>query len=153
MPVNSDFKELLSLFNDETVEYLVVGAHAVMFYCEPRYTKDIDIWVNPTPENAARVHRSLERFGAPLAGITPETFADPNLVYQMGVVPNRIDIVMGIEGVEFVPAWAARVESTYDGVPMHIISGQDLIRNKRAVGRPQDLLDVSKLERAEKSDS
>jgi len=146
MPANSDFKELLKLLDDEKVEYLIVGAHAVIFYTEPRYTKDIDIWVNPTPENSVRVWNALKEFGAPLADISAPSFADPNLVYQMGVAPNRIDITMGIDGVDFESAWAAKVESTYDDVPIYILSKEDLIRNKKAMGRPQDLLDLDRLQ-------
>ena len=145
MPANQDFRELLSIFNEESVEYLVVGAHAVGFYAEPRYTKDIDIWVRPSPENAGRVYRALTRFGAPLKGISHATFADEGLIYQMGVAPNRIDIMMGIAGVEFASAWANRVESTYDSVPMHIIGKQDLIQAKKACGRKQDELDLERL--------
>jgi hypothetical protein len=149
MPANPDFKELLSVLNDEKVEYLVVGAHAVAYYAEPRYTKDLDIWVNPTPENSRRVYAALKRFSAPLIDITADSFADPALVYQMGIPPNRIDIVMGIEAVEFAPAWSRRETSTYDGIPFALPSKADLIRNKRAVGRPQDLLDVARLETSE----
>ena len=145
MPANQDFKELLSIFNEENVEYLVVGAHAVMYYTEPRYTKDVDVWVRPSADNAQRVYRALKRFGAPLANISADDFSDPDLVYQLGVAPNRIDIMMGIAGVDFDAAWPDRVESTYDGVPMHIISKRHLIQAKKACGRKQDELDLERL--------
>lgn len=149
MPANPDFKELLSVLNDEKVEYLVVGAHAVAYYAEPRYTKDLDIWVNPTIENARRVYAALKRFSAPLIDVTPDSFTDPSLVYQMGIPPNRIDIIMGIKAVDFASAWNQREASTYDGIAFALPSKADLIKNKKAVGRPQDLLDVARLEASE----
>jgi len=145
MAVNPDFRDLLSIFNDEGVEYLVVGAHAVMYYTEPRYTKDIDIWVRPSPENAQRVFRALVTFGAPMAVAEPESFTDPDLAYQIGVARNRIDIIMGVEGIEFEPAWQRRVPTTYGDVPTHVLCKEDVMRSKRAAGRPQDLLDLEKL--------
>lgn len=145
MSANSDFKDLLKIFNEENVEYLIVGAHAVIFYAEPRYTKDVDVWVAPTKENSRRVYRALQRFTAPLKGMTEEDFTDPELVYQMGIPPNRIDILMGVDGLTFSEAWDARTQTHYDGVPMGILSRDHLIRNKRATGRPQDLLDVARL--------
>jgi hypothetical protein len=145
MPANVDFKDLFSIFNEEGVEYLVAGAHAVIFFSEPRYTKDLDVWVNPSPENAARVFRALSRFGAPLTNVVEKDFSDADLVYQIGVEPNRIDILMGVAGVTFEEAWAGRVESTYGGVPIHITGKATLIKAKRAADRPQDRLDLDKL--------
>jgi hypothetical protein len=146
VPANPDFKELLSIFNDERVEYLVAGAHAVIYHTEPRYTKDLDVWINSTAVNAARVHRALSRFGAPLRGITADDFADPETIYQMGVAPNRIDVICGVDGLTFPEAWTDRVMTTYDGIPIPLMGKASLIKNKRATGRPQDLLDVAKLE-------
>lgn len=144
-PVNSDFRELLSAFSAEGVEYLLVGAHAVMFYAEPRFTKGIDLWVNPTAENAARVWAALKRFKAPLASVAESDFADADMVYQLGLPPNRIDILMGMDGLTFAEAWNNRVAASYAGVEMHVIANADLIRNKLATARPQDLLDVQRL--------
>ena len=146
MAVNPDFRDLLSIFNAAGVEYLLVGAHAVMAYAEPRYTKDIGLWVSPSPANAERVFRALIEFGAPMAVAEPGSFTDPELVYQIGVAPNRIDILMGLEGVAFAEAWANRNDSTYGDIPIHLIGKADLIRAKRAAGRPQDLLDLERLE-------
>lgn len=146
MPANPDFSELFSTFNDEQVEYLVAGAHAVIFHAEPRYTKDLDIWVRPVPGNASRVYRALSRFGAPLRDVKVEDFHDEDLVYQIGVAPNRIDILMGIAGVSFEEAWEDRVESTYDGIPIRLLGRKTLIRAKKVAGRKQDLLDVERLE-------
>lgn len=148
MSENSDFKELLKGLSAESVRFLLVGAHAVAYHAEPRYTKDFDIWIEPTPTNAERVWRALAAFGAPLADTRPEDFANPEMVYQMGVAPNRVDFMMGLDGVTFEKAWRSRVRSTYGGVPFQLIGRDDLIRNKLATGRPQDLLDVANLRAA-----
>lgn len=145
MSANQDYRDLFRTFNEEQVEYLVVGAHAVVFYTEPRFTKDLDIWVNNSPENAARVYRALTAFGAPLEDISVADFTNKDIVYQIGVVPNRIDIVVGLTGLEFETAYPDSVESTYDGEPIRILSRADLIANKTALGRPSDLLDVARL--------
>jgi len=146
MSHNPDFRDLFNEFCDAAVEYLVVGAHAVIYHAVPRYTKDLDIWVNPTADNADRVWAALSRFGAPLQDVTPTDFAQPTLVYQLGIEPNRIDIIMSIGGLDFAEAWQNRVESTYEGVPIHIIGKADLIAAKRQAGRPQDLLDIDQLQ-------
>jgi hypothetical protein len=147
MPANQDFKDLFALFNKENVEYLVVGAHAVIFYSEPRYTKDLDVWINPSPENALKVMAALSAFGAPLEGVSINDFSNPEMVFQIGIAPNRIDILMGIASVDFNTAMQKKTISFYDGIEIPIISKQDLIVSKRAVGRPQDKLDVDRLEK------
>jgi len=135
------YRELLQLLNDCQVEYLIVGGYAVMKYTEPRYTKDLDVWVNNSKENSARVFQALARFGAPLKhdGITPETFTRDSVVYQIGVAPVRIDILTHISGVQFSDAWPRRVASNVFGVPVDFIGLDDLIVNKRAAGRSTDL--------------
>jgi|SRR5579871_135498 len=135
------YKELLQALNESHVEFLIVGGYAVMKYTEPRYTKDLDIWVNRSPENSANVFQALARFGAPLSkdGITPETFTEESLIYQIGVPPVRIDILTQVTGVEFEEAWPNRVGSTIFGVPVHFISLSDLIANKQLSGRDSDL--------------
>lgn len=145
MPANKDFKDIFRIFDEEKVEYLVVGAHAVMFYAEPRFTKDLDILVNPTLENAKKVWKALAKFGAPLTNLTLHDFTDKDLIYQIGVDPNRIDILMGIAGVDFADAWRNRNQSTYDGIPFNIISKADLIKAKSATGRKRDKLDLEGL--------
>ena len=135
MATNPDFRDLFSALSAEDAEFLVVGAHAVMFFTEPRYTKDLDIWVRPSRENAARVHRALTVFGAPMADLTVDDLAAAGTIFQIGMAPNRIDIVTAIEGVEFGDAWQRRVPSTYDGVSIHLLYIKDLLANKRAVGR------------------
>jgi hypothetical protein len=145
-----DQKELLERFNANGVKYLVVGGHAVGIHAEPRGTKDLDVFIKADPENSLAVFRALTEFGAPIAGMTPEDFNDkPTSVFQMGVPPSRIDILQGIEGVDFDEAWPGRVDETLAGqVLAHVISKDDLIKNKLAVGRLQDLADVEKIREA-----
>jgi hypothetical protein len=144
--VNPDFRDLFSALNAAEVRYLVVGAYAVTFHARPRFTKDLDVWVDPESSNAARVWRALAGFGAPMAGIRPEDFTNPDVVFQIGIAPNRIDILTRIEGVEFARAWERRVQSEYGDCGISILSREDLLTNKRAVDRPQDRLDVEALE-------
>ena len=128
-------------------EYLLIGGQAVNAYGIPRYTKDMDVFIRSTPENAAAVHQALARFGAPLEEIAPEDFADGNTVLQIGVEPGRIDILQRISGVEFDAAWKNRVQATFEGVELMLMSIPDLIRNKQESGRPQDLADVALLKK------
>lgn len=145
MFVNSDYSELLSLFNANNVRYLTIGGYAVIQYAEPRYTKDLDIRVSVDQENAAAVYRALKEFGAPLAGMSEANFAEEGYFYQMGRPPMRVDILMGIQGVEFEQAWQGRVEVDFDGLNVKFISREDLIAAKKASGRPQDLIDADLL--------
>ena len=127
--MNSDFKELLSILNEANVEYLIIGRYAVIEYTEPRYTKDLDIWINRRQKNAEKVYAALKSFGAPLANITIEDFTDSDVVYHMGRPPTRIDILMGLKGLKFDKSWENRVESSYGDIPIQFISTQDLIIN------------------------
>jgi hypothetical protein len=145
-PMNSDFEDLLKVFNARSVEYLIVGGYAVMLYTEPRYTKDLDIWIAATPENATKVYSALAEFGAPLAGLTADDFAHEGFFYQLGQPPLRIDILMSIEGVTFEDAWPRRVESRVGSEPAWFIGKNELIRNKRAAGRHIDLHDADVLD-------
>ncbi len=142
--MNTDFKELLKTFNEHEVKYLIVGGYAVMKYSEPRFTKDLDIWVEPSPENATKVFHALKSFGAPLAEMSETDFASEGF-YQMGRPPVRVDILMTIDGVEFQDAWRNRVETTFDDVAAHLIGLSDLLANKRSAGRLQDLVDIEKM--------
>ena len=141
MAENPHYKELLQLLNECKAQYLIVGGYAIMKYSEPRYTKDLDVWVESSPENASLVFEALKRFGAPLEidKISDATFTESGLTYQIGIAPIRIDILTQITGVEFSVAWANRVEGTIFGTPVHFISLDDLIANKNASGRPSDL--------------
>lgn len=127
----------------------MVGGYAVMEHTEPRYTKDLDLWVSPDRENAERVYEALKRFGAPLTNIAVDDFTNPTIVYHMGRPPLRVDILMALAGLEFEKAWSARVEGFYGEVNTQFLSIEDLITNKRAVGRPQDLMDVENLRLAQ----
>jgi hypothetical protein len=146
--MNRDFAEMLRALADEGVEYLVVGAYAVAGHGIPRATGDIDLWVRPTAENAARLWQALERFGAPRSRVTPETFTQPDVVYQIGLPPNRIDFLTSIDGVLFEDAWPERYVSDVGGLAVPMLSRRHLIANKRATGRPQDLADIARLEAA-----
>jgi predicted nucleotidyltransferase len=140
----------LQLLNEFEVEYLIVGGYAVMKYGEPRYTKDLDVWVHNSPQNSLRMLGALKKFGAPLEhdGITAETFTDKQVVYQIGIAPVRIDILTQITGVEFTAAWRQRVKSAFFGVPVHVISLDDLTANKRALGRTSDLKQLKQIRKS-----
>ena len=122
MFVNSDFTDLLKLFSDNNVRYLIIGGYAVIQYAEPRYTKDLDLWISTDTANAASVYAALRAFGAPLAGLTEDDFSEEGYFYQMGVPPVRVDILMGIPGLEFDQAWNKRVEIDFDGLMVSFIS-------------------------------
>ena len=150
MGINPDFRDLFSELNAADARFLVVGAHAVIYYAVPRYTKDIDIWIEPSAENARRVWDALVRFGAPVDSLSVADLHTPETVFQIGVEPNRIDLLTSIEGLDFEPAWSHRETSSYGELPISILGLDDLIACKRHAGRPQDLLDVTWLERARK---
>lgn len=142
---NRDFRDLLRAFSRGRVRYLLVGGYAVIHHTEPRYTKDIDIWLDPSPENARRVFQALQRYGAPLDGVTEADFANPRIVYQIGIEPNRVDLIMGLTGLRFARAWRNRVRGVYDGLRVNVLGLEDLLANKRKVGRPVDELDARAL--------
>ncbi|MDM8529039.1 hypothetical protein QUF58_12640 [Anaerolineales bacterium HSG24] len=145
MFVNSDFTDLLNLFNRNHVKYLIVGGYAVIQHAEPRYTKDLDLWISTDNMNAVAVYNSLRDFGAPLAGLTEADFAEEGYFYQMGVPPMRVDILMGIPGITFEEAWKNRMEVEFDNLLVPFMSRENLITAKRASGRPQDLIDADLL--------
>lgn len=144
--MNSDFRDLLFEFNAAEVRYLVVGGYAFFFHASPRFTKDLDLWVDATPENAAKVFEALRRFGAPLTELSVDDLARPGLTLQMGVPPNRIDVLTEISAVLFADAWEHRATGRYGDQLMWILSKADLILNKKSVGRSRDLEDVKELE-------
>jgi len=146
MRINSDYVDLLRALNDAGAEFLIVGAYAVIHYTEPRYTKDLDLWVRPHADNAEKVLEALVEFGAPLHDLTRDDLCNPTLVFQMGIEPVRVDILMGLPGLDFEDAWNDAGETTFGGVPVRVMSRKHLIVAKRRAGRPQDLLDAEKLE-------
>jgi hypothetical protein len=144
-----DFKELLSLFNENKVKYLVVGGYAVSFHTQPRATKDLDILIKPAADNAKAVFVALAKFGAPLEGLTPDDFIERGKFYRMGHPPLMVDILPEISGVDFDTAWEKRVEAEIDkGLHVPFIDTDNLLAAKIASGRPEDLADVAALRSA-----
>ena len=147
-----DFRDLLSAFHAHGVEYLVVGGYAVSYHAQPRATKDLDLLLRPSPENARAVHAALADFGAPLAGLEPSDFCDVGKFIRFGREPYAIDLLAQIDGVNFDEAWARRVKVTLDaetGQSAFFISRSDLIAAKLAAGRTRDLADVEELREAQ----
>ncbi|HMB92064.1 MAG TPA: hypothetical protein VKP65_14525 [Rhodothermales bacterium] len=146
--LNPDYRDILSIFAEEQVEYLLVGAYALAAYGHPRATGDIDLWIRPDRENAERVMQALSRFGAPLAEVATRDFSEPGIVFQIGIVPRRIDLLTMIDGVaDFADAWQRRKEIEIEGIKVPVLSRTHLKQNKRATGRPQDQADLAWLER------
>jgi hypothetical protein len=132
----------LRIFNRSKVRYLVVGGYAVAKHAEPRYTKDLDIWISNSKKNAELVYEALREFGAPLNDIEKEDFTKSDLVYQIGIEPARVDILMGLKAMDFDECWQRRSTTTIGDLEIHFISIDDLIVNKQKTGRPQDLIDA-----------
>ena len=144
--LNSDFRDILSAFCEEKVEFMLVGAYAVAAHGLPRATGDIDLWIRCSDENAPRVWRALNKFGAPLSSLAENDLAKPGMVIQIGVAPRRIDILTEITGVTFDEAQAGQLLISLEGLTIPVIGRSHLIQNKNAVGRPQDKADVARLE-------
>ncbi len=151
--MNSDFKELLKIFAENEVKYLIIGGYAVAKHTEPRYTKDLDIWISNSKQNAESVFLALKEFGAPLTNMTVEDFTVPTLVFQIGIEPSRIGILMGLRELDFVECWKRRASSTIGEIEFQFISIDDLIFNKQLAGRPQDLSDVENLKLSKEQES
>ena len=145
--MNPDFRDMLSAFNAEGVEYLVVGAYALAAHGLPRATGDLDLWINADRDNSVRVLRALVRFGAPTADLRPDDFMRPDVIFQVGVSPRRVDVLTSIDGVDFAGAWPDRLTASLGELDVPVLSREHLIRNKRACGRPKDIADVAWLER------
>ncbi len=144
-----DFKELLSLFTEHRVKYLVVGGYAVSFHAQPRATKDLDILIKADATNAKALFAALAKFGAPLEGLAPEDFIEKGKFYRMGHPPLMIDILPEISGVDFDTAWEKRVEVEIDrDLKAFFIDTDNLLASKLATGRPEDLADAAALRRA-----
>lgn len=144
--MNRDFAEMLAALSAAGAEFLIVGAHALAAHGRPRATGDLDLWVRPTPENALRVWQALVRFGAPLDELRIEDLSTADVVFQIGVVPARIDILTSLTGLEFDEAWEHRHAIVIDGQTLPFLSREDLIRNKTALDRPRDRADIADLE-------
>lgn len=143
--MSRDFVEMLSALSAAGARFLIVGAHALAAHGVPRATGDLDIWIQPTPDNAARVFEALRSFGAALFDLSSDDLSKPDTVFQIGLPPSRIDILSTIAGVDFDDAWARRIEVTIGDLHVGVIGRTDFIANKRASGRPRDLLDLELL--------
>lgn len=143
--LNNHFKEMLSALADAKADHLVVGAYAMAAHGCPRATGDIDLWLRPTRENAAKVWKALHKFGAPTSKLGQEDFCRPDMVFQIGLPPQRIDLLTGIDGITYEEAWPNRLIVEIDGLRVPVISRNDLIRNKKATGRDKDLHDLKLL--------
>ncbi len=143
--LNQDFTEMLQCLSEEKVEFLLIGGYAMAAHGFPRATKDIDFWVAATPENASRIFSALVRFGAPIAQFEESDFAEIGNVFQIGVPPRRIDITTFADGVDFDECVQRAIIVNWEGIKLQVISRLDLIANKKATGRPQDLVDIETL--------
>lgn len=144
--LSQDFREFIKSLNDNGVHYLVVGGYAVAVHGHPRYTKDMDVWVEINPENAPKIVKALTQFGFGSLELTEKDFLDPDRVVQLGYPPNRIDILTTISGVRFEDCYKSRVEVEMEGVKVNFIDLKNLKKNKQASGRHQDLADLENLE-------
>ncbi|HEX6049148.1 MAG TPA: nucleotidyltransferase [Gemmatimonadaceae bacterium] len=145
--MNEDYRDILAALVAEQARFLVVGAHALAVHGYPRATVDIDIWIEPSPENAERVWRALAAFGAPLEDldVTMNDLTRTDVVAQFGLPPNRIDILTGVSGLTFDDAWTNRLDALVEGVRVPVIALDDLVANKQASGREKDRADVKGL--------
>jgi hypothetical protein len=145
MNLSKDLREFVELLNSRKIKYLLVGGHAVAFHGFPRFTGDVDFFIDASPENAALVASAISDFGFDQLGLKEADFRGPETVVQLGRAPNRIDILTSVTAVSFAEAWETRVETKLDGLPVWVISKDLLLRNKLATGRPQDLADAKRL--------
>jgi len=146
--VNRDYRDLFAEFNVRKVDFLIVGAFALAVHGHLRATKDLDVWVRPTADNAARVLEAVSAFGGSMNGLSAADFNVPGTIVQLGVAPTRIDILTRVAGLDFESAWTSRIEASYGDQKVFVVSRADLIASKRAASRPQDLADLSALEDA-----
>ena len=142
---SSDFEDLLRCLNARGVRAVVVGGHALAFHGRPRFTKDLDVFVEPTPANAGRLMEALSDFGFGDLGLTSEDFDHPGKIVQLGVAPNRIDLLTVLDGLTFEEAWDTRVSGRFGAESVFYVGREAFIKNKRASGRPQDLADIDAL--------
>ena len=149
MKLQTDLREFIELLNSHKVEYVVVGGHAVAYHGHPRFTGDIDFFVRATSDNAEKLLAALEAFGFGNVGLDVHALTAPERIIQLGVPPNRIDVLTSISGVSFDRAWTTRAPAELDGIPVAFLGRAALIENKRASGRAKDLADVAELERRE----
>jgi len=145
MYLTQDYQDIIELFNKHKVRYLIVGAYAMAKVGYSRSTYDIDLWIEKTAENAQNIYKALDEFGVPFV-IEPDNFLEPNSVLQIGIEPNRIDILTDIDGLTFAEAWKNRQLANFDSIEAFTLAIQDLIKNKKASNRPKDRLDLVQLQ-------
>ena len=146
--MNSDFKDLLRLFAKHEVRYLVVGGYAAMHYSQPRFTKDLDLWLEPAATNAQQIMRAFREFGMPLIDVTPADFENESFQYMIGRAPVLFDFLTSLPSMVFSTCWEGRETDEDEGFPIHYISKASLIEAKKKAGRPQDLADLDEIRRA-----
>jgi len=145
MELSKDLREFIELLNSRKIKYLIVGGHAVAFHGFPRFTGDVDFFIDTSLENSARVAAVVAEFGFAELGLKESDFCSPETIIQLGRPPHRIDILTSLTAVSFAEAWETRLASQLDGLPVWIISKELLLRNKLATGRPQDLADAKRI--------
>jgi hypothetical protein len=143
--LNPDFKEFIGSLNDNGVRYLVVGGFAVALHGYPRYTKDIDLWIEPVPDNAAKIVKALDQFGFGALDLKAADFIEPDTIIQLGYPPNRIDLITTLPGINFGECYPAHITADMDGVMVSFIDLENLRKNELASGRAQDLADLENL--------
>jgi len=147
--VNRDYRDLFAEFNAQKVEFLIVGAYALAVHGHVRATKDLDVWIRPTPDNAERTFQAVVAFGGPIENLSALDFTRVGTIVQLGVAPTRIDILTRVAGLDFAAAWERRIEAKYGEQKVCVLSREDLIASKRAAARPQDLADLSAIENSQ----
>lgn len=144
--LNQDFKEFIQLLNDNQVKYLIIGGYAVAIHGHPRYTKDIDIWVEMSSENAQKLMNALTQFGFGSLGLSAQDFQTPDQIIQLGYPPNRIDLITTPDGIDFDTCYSLKLEVNLNDITVNFIDLENLKKNKKASGRFQDLADLENLE-------
>jgi hypothetical protein len=147
--LNNDYKDILLKLSDRKVKFLLVGAYAMAVHGYPRSTMDIDLWVMPDSKNAVLVLNALDDFGAPVGDLNAEDLQKEDMVFQIGVAPCRIDILTSVDGLKFEDAFTNSQVIDIEGIPVHVLSVSDLIKNKRTTGRTKDLADAQTLEKTQ----
>ena len=141
-----DYLDMLRVLSDASVDFLVVGAHARSIHGTPRATGDLDIFLRRSAENARKTLVALRQFGAPLEDLGESDLLEPEMVFQIGIAPNRIDLLTDLTGISFDEAWAGKILATFDNLPIPVIGREAYLKNKRATGRLKDLADVEDVE-------
>jgi hypothetical protein len=147
--MNPDFLDIIRALLDAEVRFIIVGAYAVNLYVDPRATGDLDIWVEPSADNAPKVIRALKEFGAPLTEVSEADFTSPGITFQIGIPPRRIDLLTTLSGLEFTEAWADHQKFSFGSFTVPFLSKAAVIKNKRATGRAKDTADLEALERGD----